>query len=204
MLVGVRSLPVQGNVEEAMERIKTIQVYPLKTPALRAQVKWLDLTPMPQDTTPLTYENEIEFWRELHEVVNSEPPNPRIHNMYGELAALGIEKGKPFQPDPRMTAILQKAAETANAQMRVESFGDRRPDRIVWPDRKWEWGLFVLRTETSTPPTMRTSMLGTSGSIKPSAPRPRCSGAIPTQAHFTGSACVTTREHIWMVEELTN
>jgi hypothetical protein len=111
MLVGVRSLPVQGNVEEAIERIKTIQIYPLKTPASRAQVKWLDLTPMPQDTTPLTYENEIEFWRELHEVVNSEPPNPRFHNMYGELAAIGIEKGKPFQPDPRMTAILEKAAQ---------------------------------------------------------------------------------------------
>jgi hypothetical protein len=29
--------------------------------------------------------------------------------------------------------------------MRVESFGDRRPDRIVWPDRKWEWG--ALRFE---------------------------------------------------------
>jgi hypothetical protein len=29
--------------------------------------------------------------------------------------------------------------------MRVESFGDHRPDRIVWPDRKWEWA--ALRYE---------------------------------------------------------
>lgn len=72
-------------------------------------------------------------------MLNSEPSNPHFHNLYGELAALGIEKGKPFQPDTRITAILEKAAKVANAQMRVESFGDRRPDRIVWPDRKREW-----------------------------------------------------------------
>jgi hypothetical protein len=65
--------------------------------------------------------------------------------MYGELAALGIEKGKPFGPDARMTRILEMAAKIGNAQMRVESFGDRRPDRVVWPDRKWEWA--ALRFE---------------------------------------------------------
>jgi hypothetical protein len=59
--------------------------------------------------------------------------------MYGQLAVLGIEKGKPFNPDARMTGILEKAAKIGNAQMRVESFADRSPERIVWPDRKWEW-----------------------------------------------------------------
>ncbi len=58
---------------------------------------------------------------------------------------LGIEKGKPFNPDARMTGILEKAAKIGNAQMRVVSFDDRRPDRIVWPDRKWEWA--ALRYE---------------------------------------------------------
>jgi hypothetical protein len=65
--------------------------------------------------------------------------------MYGELAALGIEKGKPFNPDARITGILEQAARIGNAQMRVEAFGDRRPDRIVWQDRKWEWA--ALRFE---------------------------------------------------------
>ena len=44
-----------------------------------------------------------------------------------------------------MTGILEKAAKIANGQMRVESFGDRRPDRVVWLDRKWEWA--ALRFE---------------------------------------------------------
>ncbi|WP_395331759.1 DUF1214 domain-containing protein [Novosphingobium sp. BL-8H] len=61
------------------------------------------------------------------------------HNEYGELAALGIEKGKPFAPDVRMKDILTRAAQIANDQMRVQSFADRRPDRFPWADRKWEW-----------------------------------------------------------------
>jgi hypothetical protein len=57
---------------------------------------------------------------------------------YGELAALGIAKGQPLAPDERMRAILELAAVIGNAQMRVQSFSDRRPDRVVWPDRNWE------------------------------------------------------------------
>ena len=142
MLVGVRSLPVGGDVPAAIERIKTVKVHPLNG---TTELKWLDLTPIPQDTTPLAWENNIQYWQELYEVIDSEVPNPRFHYFYGELAALGMEKGKPFDPDTRMTAILEKAAKIGNAQMRVESFGDTRPARIVWLDRKWEWA--ALRFE---------------------------------------------------------
>jgi hypothetical protein len=145
MLVGVRSLPVNGDVPGAIARIKTVKVYPLELVDAQPAITWLDLTPAPQDTTPLAWEHNMQYWRELSEVIDSEPANPRFHAMYGELAALGIEKGKSFAPDARMTSILEKAASAGNAQMRVESFGDRRPDRIVWPDRKWEWA--ALRFE---------------------------------------------------------
>ena len=112
MLVGIRSLPVNGDVPGAIARIKTVKVYPLKPTPGWPENKWLDLTPIAQDTTPVAWE---------------------------------MEKGKPFNPDARMTGILEQAARTGNAQMRVESFGDRRPDRIVWPERKREWA--ALRFE---------------------------------------------------------
>jgi hypothetical protein len=47
-----------------------------------------------------------------------------------------------------MQGILVKAAQIANDQMRVQSFADRRPDRVAWPDRKWEWA--TLRPENGT------------------------------------------------------
>ena len=71
--------------------------------------------------------------------VDAEPAYAGYHDYYGELAALGIEKGKPFAPDARMQRILEEAARVGNAQMRVQSFGDRRPDRTVWKDRQWQW-----------------------------------------------------------------
>src|SRR4029077_11792276 len=86
-----------------------------------------------------------QFWHVLHEVINTEPVYEAYRHAYGELAVLGIAKGKPFAPDVRLMRILEQAAQIANAQMRVESFADRRLDRIVWSDRKWEWA--ALRFE---------------------------------------------------------
>ncbi|HEY3405615.1 MAG TPA: DUF1254 domain-containing protein [Ohtaekwangia sp.] len=137
LTVGIRSLPVGGDVNGAIERIKTIKFYPLSSPG--SAVQWLDFTGKDQNTTPLEWENNFKYWEVLHKVIDREPAYEKYRIYYGELAALGIVKGKPFNPDARMKSILTKAAQLANAQMRVQSFADRRPDRVVWNDRQWEW-----------------------------------------------------------------
>jgi hypothetical protein len=139
VIAGMRSLPVAGDVPGAVERLKTIKVYPLDPSTPWTEPQWFDMTPQPQDTTPLTWEDNLQYWQELYEVVNTEPPFEGYREHYGDLAALGIEKGKPFAPDARMQRILAQAAKNGCAQMRVESFADRRADRIVWSDRQWQW-----------------------------------------------------------------
>jgi hypothetical protein len=138
-IVGARSLPVNGDVKAAKERLKTIKVYPFDPKAAWIQPKWIDVTGKAQDTTPLKWEDNFAFWEVLHNTVESEPSFFGYHDYYGELAALGIEKGKPFKPDARMKRILGEAAKVGNAQMRVQAFGDRRPDRVVWKNRQWQW-----------------------------------------------------------------
>src|SRR5690606_8232379 len=133
--VGVRSLPVNGDVPAAKARLTTIKVYPFEPTAGWTEPQWLDVSGKAQDTTPVAWENNFQFWEVLHKTVDAEPAYAGYHNYYGELAALGIEKGKLFEPDRRMKRILEEAARVANAQMRVQSFGDRRPDRLVWKDR---------------------------------------------------------------------
>jgi hypothetical protein len=145
VLAGVRSLPVGGDVAAANDRILTVRVHPLDPPAGWAEPKWLDLNGQPQDTTPVGWETTLEYWRALHEVVDTEPHLDGLGPLYGELAALGIAKGRPFAPDGRMTRILEQAARLGNGQLRVQSFADRRPDRVVWPDRQWQWA--ALRFE---------------------------------------------------------
>ena len=138
-IVGARSLPVNGDVKGAKERLKTIKVYPLHKAANWTEPKWVDVTARFQDTTPVAWEDNIHFWQVLQKTIESEPAYSGYHNYYGELAALGIEKGKPFRPDTRMKRIFEEAAKAGNAQMRVQAFGDRRPERVVWKDRQWQW-----------------------------------------------------------------
>jgi hypothetical protein len=144
-IVGARSLPVEGDVKAAKDRLTTIKVYPLHRTAGWTTPQWLDVTGKTQDTTPLEWEGNLQFWTVLHQTLDAEPAYRGYHNSYGELAALGIEKGRPFKPDARMRSILEEAARVANAQMRVQSFGDRRPDRLPWKDRQWQWA--ALRYE---------------------------------------------------------
>ena len=138
-IVGARSLPVEGDVAGAKARLRTIKVYPLNPVRNWAEPKWLDVTGRKQDTTPLDWEDNLRFWEVLHETLQVEPAFEGYHDYYGELAALGIEKGKPFEPGIRMTEILEQAARIANAEMRVQAFGDRRADRSVWRGRQWQW-----------------------------------------------------------------
>lgn len=152
LTVGVRSLPIGGDVKAAMSRIFTVKVHPL-TPAKNWKAPvWKDVSGQPQNTTPLAYDESLEFWQVLHGVLEDEPPFEPYASYYGELAALGIAKGTPFQPDARMKSILERAAKIGNGQLRVQSFADRRPDRVVWEDRKWEWvGLQPKSSDFETP-----------------------------------------------------
>jgi hypothetical protein len=144
-IVGARSLPVGGDVVEAKQRLTTIKVYPLHPTDGWTEPEWIDKTGQIQDTTPLQWENNLAFWEVLHQTLDAEPAYEGYRTHYGELAALGIEKGAPFCPDDRMKSILQRAAQAGNAHMRVQSFADRSPDRLVWPDRQWQYA--ALRFE---------------------------------------------------------
>ena len=145
VFAGVRSLPLGGDVRGANDRIRTIKAHPLDPPAGWTEPSWLDLSGRPQDTTPRAWETSLEYWRALHEVIDTEPHLDAYQVLYGELAALGIAKGRPFAPDERMTRILEAAARIGNGQLRVQSLADRRPDRVVWPGRQWQWA--ALRFE---------------------------------------------------------
>lgn len=146
VLVLLRAIPSTGDLEEGEALMKTIKVYPLgKAPTA---LNWVRLNEKPVNFTPGPWESNLQYWERLAKFINEEPANPQYRVMYGELAELGIEKGKPFSPDARMKGILEQAAQKGNAIMRVQSFADRRADKIVWNDRKWEWA--VLRDKNGT------------------------------------------------------
>ncbi|MBO9519786.1 MAG: DUF1254 domain-containing protein [Porphyrobacter sp.] len=139
VIVLVRAIPSHGDVAAAIQLLKSVKYYPLDPRRDWNASQWIDIGSTYGQFTAFDWENNLQFWKELHEVIDSEPPYEPYRMEYGRLATLGIEKGKPFAPDARMTEILEKAARLANAQMRVQSFADRRDDRVTWPDRRWEY-----------------------------------------------------------------
>ena len=151
-LLAVRALPVGGNVDKAMAALKAIKVHSLGSDTNLAIV---DTTTEKMDSSSLNWENNGKFWTVLKKIVDEEPIVPSFLPMYGLLAELGIEKGKPFAPDARMTDILDRAAKAGRDQMLVSAFDSARADRINWPDRKWEWvGLTPGSAQFETPAGM--------------------------------------------------
>jgi hypothetical protein len=62
-----------------------------------------------------TIRYDASFYRNLDRVVQNEPWLQRDRVMVDQLRMLGIEKGKPFNPDQKMEAILNEAAKEAHA-----------------------------------------------------------------------------------------
>ena len=81
--------------------------------------------------------NDFTFYEELNEVVQHEPDDFLESEVVGILASIGIKKGKPFNPDARMKAILTDAAAVANATSRAMTFASRDPLTRPYPDRHW-------------------------------------------------------------------
>lgn len=143
VLIAIRALPVKGDATGALDALRTIRIYPLATAAAPKLLTFVDITDKEMDGSCLRWEDNIAYWEKLHEIIDAEPLAERFLPMYGQLMALGIEKGKPFAPDDRMKGILVRAAKAGRDQLLVSAFASGRPDRFAWPDRKWEWAGLV-------------------------------------------------------------
>ena len=75
----------------------------------------------------------MEYWERFSAFVNNNPVQDRDLFYMGMLRPLGIEKGKPFQPDARQRAILEEAARIGDAMGRVTLM--EGPERFSNPNR---------------------------------------------------------------------
>jgi hypothetical protein len=81
--------------------------------------------------------SDFGFYRDIDTLVQEEPAESLGPEILGLLAALGIERGKPFAPDPRMKAILVEAAAVANATARALAFRSRDAAAYLYEGSAW-------------------------------------------------------------------
>ena len=149
VIAAFRSLPSGGDLEAAVNALRDIKIHALDSDKV---LDFVDFTEKEMDCSCLRWEDNLEFWRVLHRVLDAEPVVDEFRPMYGLLSALGVGKGQLFAPDHRLTTLLEQAAHTARDQMLVSGFASDRPDRIAWDDRAWEWaGLVPDSADFETP-----------------------------------------------------
>ncbi|MFN3940221.1 MAG: DUF1254 domain-containing protein, partial [Chitinophagales bacterium] len=84
----------------------------------------------------------IEFWKLVDYLIQEETVEDRDRITLGTLAGIGIEKGKPFNPDSRMEKILSEAETMGKYMMVNEAFSPRYAtdgvEKELYKGRKWE------------------------------------------------------------------
>lgn len=139
VLLVIRFLSPEGDIVKALQSLDRVKVYPLAKAGEAVTYRFVDLTNGTMTNKLLEWEDKLDFWQQLKAVVDSETAPVEFRPMLGMLQSLGIEKGMPFNPDSQTTSILEEAARRAIAEMRVNAYTNRDPERLVWNDRKWEW-----------------------------------------------------------------
>ena len=134
----LRGFLVDGRPDAATAMFhEGLRVYPLSAVDAPPPMEFVSFTGKVFNTI---HANDVTFYDELDAVIQREPIGVIDPETRGLLAAIGIEKGKPFAPDDRMRSILTEAAAVGNATARAIDFRNRDPEAYVYEDRRWMTG----------------------------------------------------------------
>jgi hypothetical protein len=119
-----------ADVAKALELVKQLRLYPLKADASPSQ-RFVDMAGTLIDGVVAF---DASFFESLARMVDEENVLTRDLMAMGMLRTLGIEKGKPFQPDAATQAILSEAAQEAHQGFMVRLRGGEP----WWPGSQWK------------------------------------------------------------------
>jgi hypothetical protein len=129
-----RAVPgAKGTQEEAAAYAKTLKMYPLAQAASPPKTRFFDPGTNRFPTLP-TYDER--YFKDIWEIVSVERVRPRDKVMMGMLASIGIEPGKPFNPDEKTKKAMKAAVVDAYSYM-LQTFLNPKPELLYWPDRKY-------------------------------------------------------------------
>jgi hypothetical protein len=137
-LIFYRAFVKDGDIAAAVKNVKdNARVYPLSAAASPPATTFINTSGMKFNTI---HANTFHFYEEINEVIQAEPGDAFDPEVVGLFASIGIKKGKPFEPDKRMKAILTDAVAVGNATARALVFEPRDPRSKFFPDRQWNNG----------------------------------------------------------------
>jgi hypothetical protein len=133
---GVRGFKADGKTDQAVALMEQIKVYPLAQKTSPPAMEFLNGSGKAINTI---HPDTFAFFEMLAQIVDDEPAEIFSPLERFQMQAIGIEKGKPFNPDAKTKAMLGEAARTGSAFARANSFASPVSDTFFYEDRKWQY-----------------------------------------------------------------
>jgi hypothetical protein len=124
--------------DRAKEALAQLQMYPY---AQRGNPPKLDILDAGTKAWSGLPPRGMEYWQRVNDVIQTESVEPRDIFFHAMLRPLGLEKGKPFEPDARQTKILTDAVLVGEAMAKANSAERRFKDGKFRPDAHWDYAL---------------------------------------------------------------
>ena len=102
----------EADIAKAVAYAKRVKLYPLSQVASPPATQFVDATDVVFDAN---IPWDMRYFQSLHRIVQSEPWQTRDKAMIDMLKSIGIEKGKPFNPDSKTQDVLKAAVLEAHA-----------------------------------------------------------------------------------------
>lgn len=142
-----RLLSASGN--EAEELLAQFRMYPYSQRDNPPEIK--QIRPVPGGTSLGNAPRGLRYFERLAHWINEEPAEERDRIMLAMARSIGIEKGKPFAPDDRMTELLIEAALVGEAMAKANDFDKRNMELSHYSDNvQWHFSL-ALDISQETP-----------------------------------------------------
>ena len=131
----LRGFQVDGKTDQAVALMKQIKVYPLAKASSPPLMEFMNGSRRDIDTL---FPDNLRFFELLAMLVDEEPLDSFGPLERFQMQAIGIEKGKPFNPDEKTKALLSEAARLGGAMARANTYASASPGVFYYPDRKWQ------------------------------------------------------------------
>ena len=144
----IRGLVQNGDVAKAVATLKKCRVYPYSQ---RNNPRPNEFTSASGKHLNTLNPTDMRYWELLSSVINNNPVHERDRFFMAMLKPLGIEKGKPFQPNERQKRILKRGLDVGGAMARNMLYqGELRFERAnKWKGTHWSWAVILSPDQES-------------------------------------------------------
>jgi hypothetical protein len=128
---------IAKGVEVAAKLVKdNLKIYPLSLKDNPPKMEFINGSKKSFNTI---HANNFHFYEEINDLIQEESMEMLDVETRGLLAAIGIVKGKPFNPDARMKKLLTEAVAIGNATARAIVWYPRIDGAMIYPDTNSAW-----------------------------------------------------------------